>query len=53
MNLSNAEYHHLIYDTKAYYVFLRLEKRRLRERLKQVEDTIRDMEYRHKIKRTV
>lgn len=51
MNLKNADYHALAHDVRAYYVFLCLEKRRLRRSLKRVEETILEMEFRHKIKR--
>jgi len=51
VNLSNADYHNLIFDVKRYYAALRLKKQRLKIELREVEATIRDIEYRHKMKR--
>lgn len=51
MRLSNADYHHLVYDVRAYYIFLRLEKRRTKKRLKELEETIQEIEDHYKIKK--
>lgn len=50
MNLSNAEFHNLVFDVKAYYATERLRKIRLKRELKACEETIKELEERYRIK---
>lgn len=50
MNLSNADYHDLAYSVRDYYISMRLERRRLIKRMRFVDEKIKELEDRHRIK---
>ena len=49
MNLSNAAYHDLVYDSKALYRHYRIERRRAMAQVRHYDEKIKDYWRRHKI----